>query len=239
MRDADNAALHGVAVKTVRRWRRLYQRRGLPRGQSHTAVECPQCAESSLDGAAYSELLGWYLGDGHISRGRRDVWNLHIYNDVTYHNLNRRVADLMRRVKPGGKPHTRQVPGCLVITVSWKHWPCLFPQHAPGRKHERPIVLEEWQRRIIDEHPADFLRGLFHSDGSRTKNWATRVVAGERKRYDYPRWEFVNRSDDILGLCSWALDLCDIAWRRPRINAIAVSRRDAVAVLDALIGPKS
>ena len=41
MRDADNAALHGVAIKTIRRWRRLYQRRGLPRGQSHTNVAVP------------------------------------------------------------------------------------------------------------------------------------------------------------------------------------------------------
>ena len=46
------------------------------------------------------------------------------------------------------------------------------------------------------------LRGLFHSDGSRTNNWATRNVAGERKRYDYPRWEFVNRSDDIFDICT-------------------------------------
>jgi hypothetical protein len=193
----------------------------------------------SLDERPYAELLGWYLGDGHISSGRRGVWNLHVYNDERYLDLNQHIADLMRRVKPGGRPHTRRVPGCLVTTVSWKHWPCLFPQHGPGRKHERPIRLEEWQRQIVERHPGDFLRGLFHSDGSRTKNWATRVVADHLKRYDYPRWEFVNRSDDILELCAWGLDLCDIAWRRPRINAIAVSRRDDVRRLDLLIGPKS
>ena len=105
--------------------------------------------------------------------------------------------------------------------MSWKHWPCLFPQHGPGRKPgssgwdearvepERPIVLEEWQREIVEEHPADFLRGLFHSDGSRVRNWTTRMVAGERKRYDYPRWQFTNESDDIRGLCGWALDLVE------------------------------
>src|SRR4029079_369252 len=129
-------------------------------------------------------------------------------------------------------------PGCRVTTVSWKHWPCLFPQHGPGRKHERPILLEDWQREIVERHPGDFLRGLFHSDGCRTRNWATRVVAGERRRYDYPRWEFVNRSDDILDLCTWALDLCEIGWRRPRVNAIAVLRRDDVRRLDELVGPK-
>jgi hypothetical protein len=237
--DAENAALHGVAVKSIRRWRRLYQRRGLPRGQQHTSAPCPRCTDAPLDAPAYAELLGWYLGDGYISHGRRGVWNLHVYNDETYVELNEHIADLMRRVKTGGRPHTRCMPGCLVTTVSWKHWLCLFPQHGPGRKHERSIVLEPWQREIAQRHPGDFLRGLFHSDGSRTANWARRMVKGQPKRYDYPRWEFVNRSDDILALCTWALDLCEISWRRPRIVCIAVSRRDDVRRLDELIGLKA
>jgi hypothetical protein len=32
-------------------------------------------------------------------------------------------------------------------------WPCLIPQHGPGRKHERKIELVDWQRDIVDEHP--------------------------------------------------------------------------------------
>lgn len=239
MPDAENARRHGVAIKTIRRWRQLYQRRGLPRGQAHTTVPCPRCDGAALDEASYAELLGWYLGDGHLSRGRRDVLNLHIFNDVRYTRVNAHIADLMRAVKPGGRPHTRRKPGCVVTTVSWKHWPCLFPQHGPGRKHERPIVLEPWQEALVGRHPADFLRGLFHSDGARVNNWATRVVAGERKRYDYARWMFVNSSDDIIDLCTAALDLVGIAWRRPRVSCVAVSRRADVERLDALIGPKS
>ena len=65
------------------------------------------------------------------------------------------------------------------------------------------------------------------------------MVAGQRKRYDYPRWEFVNTSDDILGLCAWALDLVEVSYRRPRVTAIAVSRRDDVRRLDTHIGAKS
>jgi hypothetical protein len=231
MPDALNAELHGVAVKTIRRWRREYQRRGKPRGQQHLAPPCPRCQGAPLGSSAYAELLGWYLGDGHISRGRRGVFNLHVFNDRAYSEANRRIADLMRQVKPGGRPHTRLVPGCVITTVSWKHWPCLFPQHGPGRKHERPIVLEEWQREIVEEHPADFLRGLFHSDGSRVRNWTTRMVAGERKRYDYPRWQFTNVSDDIRGLCGWALDLAraircsDFCVRRVRASQGGGGRR--------------
>jgi hypothetical protein len=227
-----------VAVKTIRRWRRLYQRRGQPRGQGHLAPPCPRCDGAPFDGRAYAELLGWYLGDGYISSGRRGVFNLHVVNDATYTGLNAHLLDLMAAVKPNGRPHTRQVPGAVVTTVSWKHWPCLFPQHGPGRKHERPIVLEPWQQEVTTEFPADLLRGLFHSDGCRVDNWATRMVGGQRRRYDYPRWQFVNASEDILGVCTWALDLVDVAWRRSGPRTVSVSRREAVAALDEMIGPK-
>jgi hypothetical protein len=188
---------------------------------------------------AYAELLGWYLGDGHLSLGHRGVWALQIVNDAQYTAVNAHVADLLERVKPQGRSHARLRPGCVITTVAWKHWPCLFPQHGRGRKHEREIRLEDWQRAIVERRPGDFLRGLFHSDGSRTANWARRTVGGVPKRYEYPRWEFVNRSEDILALCTWALDLSEVAWRRPRAVAIAVSRRDAVHRLDELIGIKS
>jgi hypothetical protein len=239
MPDARNAELHGVAIKTIRRWRRLYQRRGQPRGQAHCQVPCPICEEASLDQVAYAELLGWYLGDGHISRQRRGVFGLHIVNDQRYVNDIARIGDLMRRVKPGSRPHTRKVPGAVIVTASWKHWPCLFPQHGPGRKHERPIILDDWQQRIVETNPGPFLRGLFHSDGCRAKNWTRKLVAGQWKRYDYPRWQFTNMSTDIRELCCSALDLAEIPWRQSNHKTISVSTRAGVARLDELIGPKS
>jgi hypothetical protein len=127
----------------------------------------------------------------------------------------------------------------VVVHSNWKHWPCLFPQHGPGRKHERRIALARWQRDIVTAHPAAFLRGLFHSDGCRVRNWATRPVAGVLKRYDYPRWQFTNVSADIRGLCCWALDLVEIPWRQSNHDTISVSTRAGVARLDELIGPKS
>ena len=145
----------------------------------------------------------------------------------------------MRRVKPDCRPHTRLVPGCLITTVSWKHWPCLFPQHGPGRKHQRTLGMEPWQREVVVAHPADFLRGLFHSDGCRVNNWATRLVAGQRKRYDYPRWQFTNSSAEIMTWCGEALDRAGIAWRQSSWKTLSVSGRDDVQRLDALIGPKA
>ena len=238
MRDADNAALHGVTIKTIRRWRREYQRRGKPRGGRNSSTRCPRCDEAPLDEQTYAELFGWYLGDGHISVHPRGYFGLHIFNDTKYSELNQHVLELMRRVKPGGSPSTR-LTSCTVITSWWKHWPCLFPQHGPGYKHTRRLAMTEWQWTIVESYPADFLRGLFHSDGCRVNNWATRMVAGEKKRYEYGRWQFTNESAEIMHWCGEALDLLDIPWRQTNRRTLSVSRRAAVARLDALIGLKS
>lgn len=142
-------------------------------------------------------------------------------------------------VRPAGRLSLPKRTGCVNVQSQWQHWPCLFPQHGPGHKHERSIVLEEWQRAIVEANPAPFLRGLFHSDGARVNNWARRPVAGKPKIYRYSRWQFVNASVDIRELCCWTLDLVGIPWRQSNVRVISVSRREAVARLDELIGLKS
>jgi hypothetical protein len=101
----------------------------------------------------------------------------------------------------------------------------------------RRIELEEWQREIVATYPDQLLRGLFHSDGCRVLNWASRP--GTDQRYHYLRYQFSNKSDDIRNILTDALDLLGIAWRRPRWDTIAVSRKEAVAVLDGFVGAKS
>ncbi|WP_151082634.1 transposase [Nocardioides cynanchi] len=221
----------GVARSTLRAWTRD------PQGRAEDD-DCPGCSGCAVDGSAYAALLGFYLGDGCLSAAARYVV-FRVSCDASYPRVVDDVTHLITLVRPGSKVFHVTAPGTVVVQSHWKHWPCLFPQHGPGRKHERPIVLEPWQRQVVAAHPGDFLRGLFHSDGSRTANWARRTVQGQPRRYDYPRWEFVNHSADILGLCTWALDLCEIRWRRPRPVCVAVSRRDDVRRLDELIGPKA
>ena len=65
-----------------------------------------------------------------------------------------------------------------------------------------------------------------------------KLVAGEKKRYDYPRWQFTNVSVDIRELCCWALDLVGVPWRQSNHKTISVSTRAGVARLDELIGLK-
>ncbi|HET6652593.1 MAG TPA: transcriptional regulator [Nocardioides sp.] len=236
--DAENAAAHGIAAKTVRRWRREYGRRGRPRALPHGSAACPRCDDAVLDGAAFVELFGWYLGDGHITKSVRGTYTLHVVNDRRYAALNDRLLLLMTRVKPGGRPHWRDRPGAVLTSMGWQHWPCLFPQHGPGRKHERNLGMEDWQWELIERHPGEFLRGLMHSDGCRVNNWASREVAGELKRYDYPRWQFVNHSEEIIEWCTRTLDLLGVPWRRSSWKTVSVSTRAGVAELDAIVGPK-
>jgi hypothetical protein len=234
--DRDNAAICGVAVKTIRRWRRLYQRRGIERRPS-SHYPCPRCDGVALDEAAYACLLGWYLGDGHIARGRKS-WLLSIANDARYEGLNEEIASLYTRVRGGRVTAVRRRRGCVLLESRWLHWPCLFPQHGPGRKHERRILLEEWQLAIVDRHPQEFLRGLFHSDGCRFVNPVVRHFKSGTRRYEYPRYMFTNESADIRQLCTDTLDRLGIPWRYSRRNTVSVARRQGVAALDAFIGPK-
>ena len=235
--DRVNAEIHGVALRTIRTWRRRYQRDGLIRvGSGFPATSCPRCDGAALDEAAYALLLGWYLGDGSIARARRGVFTLQIVNDQKYSELNQEIADTIKRVKPNASPCLRGGAGAIRVEARWKHWPCVFPQHGAGRKHLRRIELQPWQSEIVAKYPEQLLRGLFHSDGCRFVNWASKP---DGRRYYYVRYMFSNESEDIIGILTDALDLLGISWRRPRRNAIAVSRKGGVAALDGFVGPKS
>lgn len=63
-------------------------------------------------------------------------------------------------------------------------------------------------------------------------------MAGRPKRYEYPHWQFENRSEAIRRWCGDALDLAGVAWRPSNAWTLSVSRRAAVAGLDELISPK-
>jgi hypothetical protein len=164
---------------------------------------------------------------------------LRISCDATYLRLVFEAARAVQRVHPASRVGFVRAPGVTVVQGYWKHWPCVFPQHGPGRKHERPIVLEPWQQAIVDEHPGDLLRGLFHSDGCRITNWTVRQLKEGPKRYEYPRYLFSNESADIIHICMRALDRLGVRWTLPRRNMLSVARRDDVQRLDRFVGPKS
>jgi hypothetical protein len=128
---------------------------------------------------------------------------------------------------------------CTRVVAASRRWPEVFPQHAPGYKHERPIVLEPWRREIVDAFPREFLRGLIHSDGCRTINrFQTRLPSGRVAEYEYPRYFFSNMSADIRGLFCEYCERLGIRWTQSNHRNISVSHRDSVALLDEFVGPK-
>jgi hypothetical protein len=234
-RPAEIARWVGVPASTVVHWCRG-DRRG-PRDDGRDEA-CPRCHARPLDETAYSYLLGAYLGDGYINVGRRGVASLSIFCGDGWPGVAEEVREALRAVMPSSSVCNVSRAGCTQIKSYAVHWPCLFPQHGSGRKHTRDIVLAPWQAAIVAEHPGRFLRGLFHSDGCRVTNWATKRTASGVRRYEYPRYHFTNRSEDILGLCTHALDLLGVPWRRSRHDTLSVSKRAAVADLDLVVGPK-
>ncbi|MFE7236828.1 transcriptional regulator [Streptomyces sp. NPDC057580] len=230
----------GISRAAIRSW----QTRIEPLGWNRAAA-CPRCGGLPSDPenpAAYAYLLGLYLGDGCISSARRGVYFLRIACADAWPGLIDACAEAMQIVRPGNKVFRVQRQGCQNVTCHSKHWPCLFPQHGPGKKHERKIALEPWQQKIVDTYPWEFIRGLIHSDGCRIINWTTRLVGGERKRYEYPRYFFTNRSDDIRKLFSDTLTAVGVEWttlaRGSSPLNISVARRASVALMDAHVGPK-
>jgi hypothetical protein len=217
----------GIPRPTIRDWRCRPQRRprldgGTPCGVIHDFA--------ALSATPYCYLLGLYLGDGCISRDRR-VWKLRIVLDKKYPAIIGRCREAINLLMPGQAAAVRSLPkGCVEVSLYSKHWPCLLPQHGPGRKHLRRIRLEPWQQALVDQATEEFILGLIHSDGCR-------VVANDRGVMSI-RYHFSNRSEDIIGLFTAALDALDIPWTRSTKYIVSIYRKAATARLDRFIGPK-
>jgi hypothetical protein len=187
----------------------------------------------------YVYLLGLYLGDGNLARAGR-TYQLRISLDARYPSIIEAAASAVREVAP---PHrsvrVRTRGGARIVECAWKDWPQLFPQHGPGRKHTRPIVLAAWQRSLVDAHPEAFLRGLIHSDGCRVANrFTVDLPSGRCAEYSYPRYFFSNLSEDIRGLFCEYCELLGVRWTRSNHRNISVAHRHSVALLDSFIGAK-
>jgi hypothetical protein len=85
--------------------------------------------------------------------------------------------------------------------------------HGPGRKHARTIALEAWQQEIVADFTKEFIRGLVHSDGSRSTDRVRHGLKNGERRYEYPRYFFTDESADIMGLFTDALERLGIEWR--------------------------
>jgi hypothetical protein len=148
----------GIARSTLRD--RLAQPEPPPRH-----VDCPRCGnEAEPPTHDYVYLLGMYLGDGCISEAPRTT-ALRISCDDHWPGIMTECEAAIRAVSSRPVYRVASV-GCHDLTALWKHWPCLFPQHGPGKKHNRIIRLEAWQRDLVAADPRPLIRGLTTSGAS-------------------------------------------------------------------------
>jgi hypothetical protein len=219
------ADITAIPRSTVRDWLRAPLR-------TSERLDEPSLHLEALPEAAYSYLLGFYLGDGCLSRSPRGVYRLRIKTDSRYPQLIRECAAAMQSVMPENRVSIQEMPYRAVeIGCSSKRWPLLFPQHGPGRKHERQIVLEPWQEEIVARFPRELIRGLIHSDGCR--------VANRVNDKDYPRYFFTQVSDDIRRLFCAACRRVGVEYTWNTWKTVSIARAPSVALLDTFVGPKA
>jgi hypothetical protein len=186
------------------------------------------CIRSSS--AKHAELLGLYLGDGHIRQMARTE-GLRLILDAKYAAMNAEIEALLRRCFIGNRVGRTSLDGgsTLVLWVYNSHLSCLFPQAGAGKKHERSLTLEDWQLERVLAAPWAFLRGCIRSDGC--------AFINRTGRYEYLSYEFTNLSADIrdmfVSVCRF-LDL-DV---RPGRKHIRINRRASVARLVEHVGLK-
>jgi hypothetical protein len=194
------------------------------------------CCNWSHDSEAlpppYVYLLGLYLGDGCIASHARGVYRLRLTLDAAYPRIVDEAASAIQAVMPANR--VGRLPrryGDVELYCYSKAWPCLFPQHGPGKKHLRPIALTEWQEELVRKAPELLLRGLIHSDGCRFMNTG--------RKWRHPRYAFSNFSPDIKRIFTDACDLLALRWTTAGRKTIYVSRKADVARMDQFIGPKA
>jgi hypothetical protein len=178
----------------------------------------------------YAYMLGVYLGDGYIVKDPR-TYRLRVVMDMKYPNILNRVIESIQILVPNNSVHTIQKIGCIEISCYSNYWVEMFPQHGEGVKHKRAIILEDWQQAIIDEYRIEFVRGLYHSDGSRT----VPVYKGKTLP---PRYYFTNYSHDIKRLFCDAVEKLGLHWTSWGKN-VTINRKADAAFLDEILGPKS
>jgi hypothetical protein len=165
-----------------------------------------------------------------------DGWTLRVTLDSAYPLIIEECAaaiEVLRGIATRQRPH-HSGANCINPDSGWKSWPCLLPQHGPGRKHSRLIELHPWQEQIAERQAGAFLRGLIQTDGWRGVN----RVRVKGRDYEYPRYQFSNRSDDIRRLFGEACDHLAVEWRPWTQFHISVARRNSVATLDRYVGLK-
>lgn len=154
---------------------------------------------------AYSYTLAVYLCDGHIIEvASKRTHLLRLFNDIKYPNDSLEWKNNLQKILPNNvcnqyNPKNRNI---FLTTIHSCLLPNLFPQHGKGEKHNRKLVLQDWQKEIITKYPKEFIRGCIQSDGC--------VYIHKQGMREYKKHAFVNKSEDIVEFFLYTLSLVGI-----------------------------
>ena len=226
--DSEIARRLGLPRTTVREWRR-------PRYVRRSSVTlCHRCWRPTrpvrFAPADYAELLGLYLGDGHITAMPRTE-RLRVFLDARYRVIVYETEALLAHCLPHNRVGrlVRHQGALVVLWTYHNHLSCLFPQHGAGKKHERTIELEPWQELLVESAPWAFIKGCIRSDGC--------VFINRTGRYEYLSYSFDNYSDDIRALFARACASVGVACRFAG-TSVRIYRRASVALMLEHVGKK-
>ncbi len=231
LNDCEVALRTGISRTTIRDWRRP---RYVPCGKPRRGATCPRCGlggrPMSFTPEDYAELLGLYLGDGYLVRMPR-TWRFRLYLDSKHSEIVDESQALLKRCFESNVVARllRHDGAMTILSLYSSHLPCLFPQHGPGRKHERSIALEPWQAQLVATAPWSFLKGCIRSDGCSYVN--------RTGPYEYLSYDFFNTSQDILDLFCETCDQVGVEYRR-YAKHVRIYRRPSVALMKANVGVK-
>jgi hypothetical protein len=233
LRDRPIATLTGVPHPTVRRWRHREQP---PGRRSH------QFSWRVPDVYAYCYLLGCYLGDGNVAHPSRNGWELRLACDQRYVDIMDEIRAAAALTFPNARPTTfaSSTAASAIVRISHPGIAEAFPQHGPGRKHLRRIVLADWQSELCRREPEALIRGLIHSDGCRVVNrFRTKLPSGRVAEYRYVRYFFSNLSADIRNIFVEHCELLGMRVTQSNHRNLSIACRHSVAILERIVGPKT
>src|SRR5690349_21233945 len=163
-REVQQLAARGWPDREIAEWLDVPRRTVSDLRRRPSGAVCPRCWRRVRDirwnPPVYAELLGFYLGDGHICRAGRTE-RLRVSCDARYPHIVDRVCALLRAQLAGNCVGCVDADdgGTVVVSAYCSHLSCLFPQHGAGKKHERRIALEAWQQVCVEGWPWEFMRG--------------------------------------------------------------------------------
>ncbi len=219
----------GVPRTTVRDWRKP---RYFPKRPSNS--RCPRCGGRTkrivLLPAQYAELLGLYLGDGHITAMARSE-QLRLFLDAAYPKIVANAEALLRCVFPSNEvgrvlAHEGRMCALAVLAASLVRVSATRRrQEAPPPHRPRAVAGAKSRRGAVG-----LPEGLLRSDGC--------AFINRTGPYEYLSYDFANHSSDILDLFERT---CHGLGLRPRRYArcIRLNRREDVARLLMHVGMKT